>query len=249
MKFIKITFLLMLCTSTKLLNAQEAIELDRPDQTETSSIVPQNFLQIETGYVYEKINNTENSHFFPSILTRYGITNNTELRLITEYSFNKFGTLTENKLQPLVVGFKTSMIKAKGIIPQISFLGHLELFSENDLGEKKMVPSFKLLFDNDLAEGLSLGYNLGMEWDSNFSENYNYTVALGKSIGPKWNIFLEAYGFVSPTNSADHRLDTGLTYFINNNSAVDFSAGKGLSSASPSYFLAFGYSFRLNLRK
>lgn len=248
MKLKKVTVSIFLWTSASFLSGQETIELDRPDQTETSSIVPKSFLQIETGYVFEKLNSSENSHQFPTTLMRYGISKKTELRLITEFNFDKIDGFNENKFQPLIVGFKTALTEAKGIIPKISFLGQLELFAENEAGKKKIAPSFKLLFDNELGNGLSLGYNLGMEWDSNFNENYNYTIALGKSIDPKWNIFLESYGFVSPTISADHRLDTGLTYFINNNSAIDISFGKGLSSISPPWFLAFGYSFRVNLK-
>lgn len=236
-------------TSPFLITAQSMIELDRPDQTETSSIVPKYYLQLESGYVYEKTNSTSTTQQFPSILTRYGLSENTELRFITEFNFNKINNIKENKFQPITVGFKTALGDNKGILPAVSFLGHLEIFVENDAGKKQIIPSFKLLFDSELTEGLNLGYNLGIVWDQDLTENYTYTMAISKTIHPKWTVFVESYGFISPIKRADHRMDTGITYFINDNSAIDIAAGKGLSSNSPSWFLSAGYSFRFDFNK
>ena len=203
---------------------------------------------MEIGYVFEKINSIDNSQQFPSILTKFGLTDNTELRLITQFNIDKVGGNNENKFQPVTLGFKTKFLPAKGLFPQISFLGHISLFSKNDLNQKRIIPDFKLLFDHNLTETLSLGYNLGMEWDNNLNENYTYTVTMAKSFTPKFSVFVEAYGFSSPDFKADNRIDAGFTYFINKNSAVDISAGKGLSAVSPFWFISGGYSFRVNLK-
>jgi hypothetical protein len=37
--------------------AQEQIETDRPDQTESPATVPHRYLQAETGFMYEKVHN------------------------------------------------------------------------------------------------------------------------------------------------------------------------------------------------
>lgn len=245
----KIILCIFLWLSFPFFKAQERIELDRPDQTETSSTVPLHFFQMETGYAYEKINENENSQQFPSILFKYGIGKHTELRLITEFDMDKSFNQKQNKFQPVIIGFKTNLIEEDGIIPNISFLGHLSLFSKDDNGKNRSLPEFKLLFDNELSETLSLGYNLGVNWDNNLNENYIYTISLAKTITPKLNVFFESYGFISPFFKADHRLDSGFTYFLNKNSAVDISAGKGLSQISPNWFVSFGYSFRLDLKK
>lgn len=169
--------------------------------------------------------------------------------MITELDSYKSQQGKQTTFQPITISFKTALIKHKGIIPDISFLGNLTLFSKDDNDRKRSAPEFKFLFDHELSKSLNIGYNLGMKWDNNLSENYTYTFTVAKAITPKINAFLEAYGFISPIFKADHRLDTGFTYFINNNSAVDISAGKGLSDISPDYFVSFGYSFRINLSK
>ncbi|SFI52907.1 transporter [Halpernia frigidisoli] len=244
-----IFLLTFLCSNFIFFKAQEKIELDRPDQTETSATVPLHYFQMENGYVYEQINKVENSQQFPGILFKYGIGESTELRLITQFNFDKIDDLKKNKFQPITLGFKTNLIKGKNKIPNISFLGHLSFFAKDDNGRNRIIPEFKFLFDYNLFETVSLGYNLGMEWDNNLNENYTYTFTIAKAVSPKLNIFVEAYGFVSPIISADHRLDGGFTYFLSNNSAIDLSAGKGLSKFSPDYFVSFGYSFRINLKK
>ena len=69
------------------LNAQETIQLDRPDQTESVYVVPKNHLQTEMGFMFEKTNK-ENNHFhLPTILWKYGFNDKVELRMITEFSF------------------------------------------------------------------------------------------------------------------------------------------------------------------
>src|SRR3972149_6805763 len=72
-------------------NAQEdGAELitDRPDQTESSAVVPLKSLQIETGFIIEnKETNIFKSRAFTynSTLLRYGLVENMELRLGLEY--------------------------------------------------------------------------------------------------------------------------------------------------------------------
>lgn len=229
--------------------SQERMQMDRPDQTETSSVVPKNYLQIESGYVYAQIKKGESSQQFPGVLTKFGIGKSTELRLITEVNFDISNSIRQNKFQPVTVGFKTALIEHSGFIPDISFLGHLTLFVKNDDGRNRTIPEFKFLFDHEISETFSLGYNLGMEWDNDFNENYVYTLTVAKTLTPKMNAFIEAYGYISPIFRADHRIDGGFTFFFNDNSAADISLGKGLSGNSPSYFLSFGYSFRVDLKK
>ena len=70
------------------LQAQETIQLDRPDQTESVYVVPKNYLQTEMGFMFEKTNR-ENNHFhLPTILWKYGFNDKVELRVITEFSLS-----------------------------------------------------------------------------------------------------------------------------------------------------------------
>lgn len=224
--------------------SQGSIQLDRPDQTETSFTVPKNYLQFESGFAMEKSNDGEISFQFPTVLWKYGLNDKTELRLITEISAENL----KFKFEPVTLGFKTAITEEKGIVPKTSFIGHLG-FSKNSDDNLRTIPSFRFTFQNSLSEHLTLGYNLAMEWNAELQESYLYTLTLGKSFTEKWGGYVEIYGFVSSFHTSDHRLDGGITYLVNNDFILDFSGGIGLSAISSNHFIALGISHRFHLKK
>src|SRR5262245_41988755 len=105
----------------------DPIITDRPDQTESPFIVPARHFQAETGFIFEHANDNERSFVYPTVLSKYGLGGNFELRLVT----NIINTQTEKEtvagLTPVAVGFKVNIVKEKGIIPTTSFIGHLSI--------------------------------------------------------------------------------------------------------------------------
>ena len=128
-----------------ILKAQDKIpELitDRPDQTESSAVVPHKSLQIETGFVLEN-NETDlfeqRSYAYNTTLLRYGLLENFELRLGMEYLGKEVSikntdtTNTFAGLSPIYAGFKIKIAYEDGWKPEIAFLGGLVLpFTAND---------------------------------------------------------------------------------------------------------------------
>jgi hypothetical protein len=109
---------------------------DRPDQTESASVVPLRSLQIETGFIFESDNALDRkltTYDFNSTLLRYGLLERLELRLglafLSERSKNNDTGISETVkgLSPLYTGFKILVVEEKGCIPQIAFLGGLIL--------------------------------------------------------------------------------------------------------------------------
>jgi hypothetical protein len=76
--------------------ALEKMETDRPDQTESRSIVPKGWLQFEAGLVHEQLFYGP-LYAIPTLLSRYGLLKKLELRLITEYT-NAFATVTKYEM-------------------------------------------------------------------------------------------------------------------------------------------------------
>ena len=242
----KLFFTLFFCN---FLFSQETIQLDRPDQTETVFVVPKNYIQLESGFMYEKTTETDKHLHLPTILWKYGLNDKVELRIITEFS--KTITNSENKyeLQPVSLGFKTALIEEKGLIPKISFIGKAEIRKSEILQRKTITPAFRFTFQNNINDNTSLGYNLGMFWNEDLQETYLYTLAFGKTITPKLNYFVEIYGFFNPEQKADNRINGGFTYLVNKNFMLDTSAGIGLSEISTKYFISLGISYRIKFGK
>ena len=228
------------------------IQLDRPDQTECPFLTPEKYLQVETGFLYEKITDGVESTSHPSILWKYGLNSRMELRMITALVNVKTDAGSTTGIPPITFGFKTSLIEEKGIVPKISFLGH---FTTTTLGSKDFqasyaAPEFRFSFNHTLCEKMTLSYNLGAEWNGETPEHtYVYTLTTGYSITDKLGCFAEVYGFLPADLEADHRVDAGVTYLINNDWIIDVSGGIGLSETSPDYFIGAGISFRFNTVK
>ena len=226
----------------------EAIEADRPDQTETPSIVQKGMFQIETGFTFQKNNDISNTYSLPSILWKYGVNENFELRLITEVISEKINGEKSSGLTPVLIGLKIKLCEEKGIIPKTSFLGHIGLpnVASSKYKTDFLTSEFRFTMQHTLSDKLSLGYNLGCEWDGMTPETtFIYTVTTGYSISKKMGCYAELFGFAPEKDKANHNFDAGLTYLINNNFMLDLSSGIGITDNAPKHYFAFGFSFRI----
>lgn len=84
MKYLLIALFIGAAASAQDSTAVEAIQTDRPDQTETPALVPRGMFQMENGFSFEDAGNGNESIVAPSSLLKYGLNDNFELRLILE---------------------------------------------------------------------------------------------------------------------------------------------------------------------
>src|SRR5688572_23717796 len=152
----------------------EPIETDRPDMTEASSVVPIYTVQVESGAMYEVEYNTYERSLLPTTLTRIGILEKLELRVILENQKLKIdgGNIPElpetefKGMAPVKVGTKIYICDEKGYRPEIAFIGHLQLpGGGSDFKAENVTPDFRFSLSNTLSDRFSLGYNVGYEWE------------------------------------------------------------------------------------
>jgi hypothetical protein len=228
---------------------------DRPDQTESSSLVPLHAFQIETGFVMENkyIGNYTHKYFaYNTTLLRYGISNNLELRLGFEFLGEDFDILYENSNKvsgfgPLYTGFKIKILEEQAVGPEIAFLGSLTLPTIADPVFKPdyIAAGMRVAVAHNLSERCSFGYNLGLEWDGNSAAPATfYSAAFGFVIAEKLAMFAESYGLIYQFDEAEHLLDTGFTYLISPNFQLDVSAGMGINDLAIDNFISFGFTYR-----
>lgn len=238
------------------ISAQERIpELitDRPDQTESSTTVPLKSLQIETGFLREsktEFSSLSQSYAYNTSLLRYGLFDNLEFRLGWEYLGEKKAT---NPLlrgsSPLYTGFKIKINEESGLLPEIAFLGGLVLpFTANTAFKTDQTAgNMRFSMSHTLSEKVSIGYNLGAEWDGNTAiPGYYYSLVFGLAATDKIGIFTEAYGLIPESGQAEHLLDAGFTFLVFSNLQLDLSGGIGLSEAAITNFISFGLTYRLD---
>ena len=252
----KIITSICLLMSIFFMNAQEedkkkdygTISTDRPDQTEASNVVPKKFLQIETGAFYEELNNIKATTYNTTLL-RYGLLDNLELRLGFDNTKVKFNSNTiASGFSPLLLGVKIGITEEKGALPEIAFIGHVNMpfLASNDFDTKSTGTDFRFSLSHTLSERSSLGYNLGMAWDGDITTaSYIYTIAYGYSISDKVGAYFELYGDIPEDSSFNHLWDAGFTYLVSDNIQLDVSGGTGITKNVQDLFLSAGISIRI----
>ncbi len=224
-----------------------SIQTDRPDQTECPFIVPKNYVQMENGLTFEHTNKLLRSFSLPTMLTKFGVNDHFELRLITEYSMLQTDGIKTSGLVPITAGFKVNIAQEKGILPTTSFIGHLTFprLASEPFRSDFVAPSFRFTMQHSLSKTFTLGYNLGAEWDGQLpAPTYIYTLTLGRSISEKFSSYIEVYGFLPEASKGDHRFDGGISYLITPNILIDISGGFGITDNAPKHYAALGLSYR-----
>jgi len=246
------------CSALAQPAAIPALVTDRPDQTESASLVPKGYFQVETGFVLEgdKIENfhEQNLGMFTTLL-RYGINQNFELRLGSAYlqtTQKTDGTKTceASGLAPLFLGMKFKMFAENGVVPKMAFLITTEF---PNTGAKEFSPGYlstdvRFNAEYSLTERLGVGANFGVKWDGEQAKPEGlYSLVFGLGVSDKLSVFIESYGFLPQDEIPDHRMDAGFTFLLGDNLQLDASGGFGLSDVSPDYFINAGLSWRIPL--
>lgn len=258
----------LLMTTATTAFSQE-MSTDRPDQTESSWVVPKGVVQIETGcsIVNDTPTQAPNAGVtsltlqninLASTLVRVGLLERLEFRLETGYVVEKsegkqvVGQTEEafsaslKGMDALAVGVKIGIAEEEGLFPETSLILHTTLpVGSEDFRPKYVVPDFRFTLSHSLSESVSLGYNVGAEWgDAGNPPSGIYTLVVGSNLAESVGGFLEMFGTLSPESPPQHTFDGGLTWGPHQNLQLDASAGIGLTEVAEDFFISAGVSFR-----
>lgn len=151
--------ILLLSFSGPALLAQESIDADRPDQTESAVLTPTGLFQAEFGFSLEKDDGLK-SFAHPTALWKYGISNRFEVRLITEFISQEIATTfpqgkkTTSSILPIQIGTRVALWEEKGLLPKTSFLFHVGIpaFSSSAFKPPHAATTFRLSMAHSLSE-------------------------------------------------------------------------------------------------
>ena len=233
-----------------------AIVTDRPDATEASSTVGKGTLQIETGGIFESFeesNVKSESYTYNTMLVRYGLLDNLELRLgwnfiesATKVNGNKLDNVASG-LSPLLLGVKLDIAEEKDGMPEVALIGHVfPIFSAStDFRPETTGIDFRFSLSHTLSEKSSIGYNIGAQWGNDSPEAAGiYTVAYGYSLSDKFGFYAELYGDLPEDSSANHYWDAGFTYLANKDLQFDIYGGTSITEGQD-LLLGIGLSYRI----
>lgn len=176
--------IILFCLSISIYAQESPIDTDRPDQTESAFTVPKNWLQMEAGFGFQQNTKGNKEISIPTLLTKYGISRKIELRLITTLISNAdisqpSGIEYKTGLEPVEIGAKISLWEEKKWMPKTSLIFHFAIpaFASKANKINSVSPNFRFTLQNSISENITIGYNIGAEWDGeNTGPTYIYNL-------------------------------------------------------------------------
>ena len=234
-----------------------------------SEVLSRGLIQWETGF---EVLHAFNAHFLtlPTTLFRFGLHKRVELRM--EYTGSMFindhpdsDPLSPDEHlytpSPLLIGTKILICNHRGgkldqpWIPRTALLCNIGLPISKLLAEMMPVSgSVDLLFENEITEWLSLGYDVGVQWNewapapdifASLSINFEPTDHLGLFV-ESFNLFdPDAYNFSLDKKYTHYyiNMDFGITYAVHPRVQLDAYAGFNIYNSDPAISLPQNYAF------
>jgi hypothetical protein len=234
--------LIFFVAATALLRGQnppasdQPISTDRPAVAESSTVVPKGSFQAENGFLITS-DQGQSTLDGPETELRFGVSNNTELRLsVPDYyhdAVTGFGDLA--------IGIKQQLGPAAGF--DVSIIAFLSLptgaagISSHGYDPGLQLPWSRKLSTNWTAAGQLALYARNLTGQSTF--------LLDRQITSPMDAFIEYAGEFAERGGPQHLLHLGVAYKITPHNQLDVHYGIGLSSAEVNHFIGIGYSFRI----
>lgn len=227
---------------------------DRPGMATPPDILTFKYFQVENGFQYEKYNDgiVQNENFlYSSLLLRYGVVKNAEIRIQSDYAYYKTNDSSTTSavygLNPITIGTKIKLIEQRKVIPNISFLLNLTLpfIGKKEFKPDNIAPSICILMSNSISEKFNLCYNYGLSWDGNTSQPVHFcALCLGANLKPKLSTFIEGYCLSNQQTNSEFYTDAGFAYLLNDHLQIDLSATGYLNSFLDYYCLNAGIAWK-----
>lgn len=232
---------------------QPSISTDRPSVANSSVVVPKGDFQAENGLL---ITNTQGQSILdlPETALRFGVLDQTELRLSAPDYFDSFST---SKAAP--AGFGDIAIGIKHQFGPISGSFNLSgiLFLSLPTGAEAISshgydPGLQLPWSRALSANWTAGGQVAFYWPTQ-EGTHNFTgettFLIDRQLTKPWDAFLEYAGDFPHRGGSRQILHLGSAYKLAPRHQIDFQIAAGLSRSAPHMFVGVGYSLLLRVAK
>ena len=245
-------FLIISFTASSALS--QTISTDRPGFANGTSIVPAGATQIESGYLYSRVEEVK-EHTLGQLLVRFGAAERLELRLgVNSYVSTSSPGADDDGFSDGSVGLKLKLYHGEQGYETLSYDISTVLETSLPTGSKgyrtgRLQPSVMFVLDLAVPQGFTLSpfttYTLASD-DTGQYNQFGGGVSLGVSLTERTSCFLEYFGLGKEKDrgpETTHYLDGGLTFLLADNCQADIHTGLGMNGPDPNYFVGIGLSY------
>lgn len=220
---------------------------DRPGITNSTDVMPLYKLGWDNGFCFESMPDGTSTVTLNSTILRYGIFENVELRLGTDFQlFNDRSPAIG--VAPLYFGTKIKLFDGTDLLPSIGVLAELQSphLGSKDLLPSHLAPSLYLLFQHDWENGLWLCYNVGEDWDGDTAEPTTFLgVAVGYGLTDNLGIYWDFHNYLHSEGN-QYMTELGVTWLVNRRLQLDLEANFDFQSINKYIGIGCGISRLIN---
>jgi hypothetical protein len=250
----KVLFLFVLAMTAGICNAQDELPSlvpDRPGMSWGAEVTPHHKIIWDNGFGFEKASDGARTMTLSSTTLRYGLFENTELRVGTQFLMYDDGDAIAPAIgvAPLFIGTKIKLYEGEGILPSVGVLAELRSphVGSKDLLPSYLTPSMYLLFEHSIGESFWLTYNAGLEWDGETAAPTTFlALALGYSITDNFGAFVESYNYLVREDENQFMTEFGFTLLVSRRVQLDLEGDLDLMNLGKYYAVGCGVSWLIN---
>ncbi|MDA1044023.1 MAG: transporter [Verrucomicrobia bacterium] len=236
-----------------------AFDTDRPEGTESSSVVGQGVLQVESGFRYAETQvsgaNVDRLNILDS-LVRYGITETFEISLDWDGYISRelSGVRTDNGISDAALGAKLYLHEETRKFGETALLGQLSLpVGDEEFSSDGVDPSVVMAMSHTLVNDYALGYSIGVGFLTHTNKSGKedtdssllYGIQLERSYTEQIAAYAEVYGAQGLSADADlATLGVGVNHAVRQDIQLTAKVGFGLTDESDDWFVGVGIAFR-----
>jgi len=235
------------------------ISTDRPTITPSPFTVPPNYIQAENGLALTK-EQAASSLNVPQTQVRLGVLPRAELRLVVpNYLLIRGGAQNISGVADMSVGAKIRLGPLPGKLEMAVIPGFTVPTGSKELTSNAVDPFVQIVAGRSLSKNWTVysahsvflateagePQNVGDVPTANQNVIYQPTCVFFRKLGSRADLFAEYVGNFRKSALSNQIIDSGAVYRFRRNQQLGIRFGFGLTKASPTAFVEFGYSILL----
>lgn len=242
-------------------SAEDEIETDRDSFTPATTTAGKGRWITEAAYSFIDNRDVAETHSYPELLVRRGVSDWLELRLGWNYEVggagspvsgnvpNHFGNEAELERESRIFyGFKALLLEQDGFRPESSLL--IQGFTPTSGEASDTELSATYIFGWALETGVIFDSAIRYSTSTLEEDEFNVwapSVVLKFPVGERWKAHAEYFGIFSDgreQESSQHFFSPGAHYLVTPNFEIGSRVGWGLNHQSPNFFSNVGVGYR-----